>query len=390
MPTDREANIGRMETRVNFRMVRLAREMRGFTQTDLASDARVPQAVLSRIESGLRQASPVELAGIAQALALPVEFFAEPDTPAAAPLFRRRVLRSQRAYRNLQARINVAVLAARRILDAGIDIDTPLTFPAPGEFPRDDPSAAADQVRRAWRLPNGRVDSVTTLIENAGGIVLHVDFGTDSASAAFVQTLGDPRLWFLVNTRETAGDRVRLSLAHELGHAILHGRLPTYEEPALEDEAFEFAAALTLPADEFDRNVRGDLTLRQARDLKRAYWISIQAIMRAARDRGLITRARYTSLYKQISARGWRRDEPEEIPIEQPTIWPAALDVHRNRHGYTDDDLAQIARLSREAMHDLFPHDFRSHLQVVREQAELTVNSSVPQVPSSLTLVPAS
>jgi Zn-dependent peptidase ImmA (M78 family)/DNA-binding XRE family transcriptional regulator len=364
-----------MEAGVNFRMVRLAREMRALTQSALADDSGVPQAVLSRIESGLRAATSDELARIASAVSLPVEFFLEPDTPAAAPLFRRRALRSARAYRTLQGRINVAVLAARRILDAGIDIETPLTFPAPGEIPRDDPVAAAQEVRRAWRLPNGRVDNLTAIIENAGGIVLHVDFGTDDASAAFVSTLGDARLWFLVNTRETAGDRVRLSLGHEVGHAILHRLLPTHEESLLEGEAFSFSLALLLPPDEFDRSVPRDLTLRQARDLKRAYWVSIQAVMRAARDRGLITPARFTSLYKQVSARGWRRVEPEDIPIEEPTIWPAALDVHRNRHGYSDDDLARIARLSRDALHDLFPHNFRSQLQIVREQAAASIES---------------
>jgi Zn-dependent peptidase ImmA (M78 family) len=365
-----------MEAGVNFRMVRLAREMRALTQTALAEDSGVPQAVLSRIESGLRAATSDELAKIASAVRLPPGFFTEPDTPAAAPLFRRRALRSARAYRTLQGRINVAVLAARRILDAGIDIETPLTFPAPGEIPREDPIAAAEEVRRAWRLPNGRIDNLTAIIESAGGIVLHVDFGTDDASAAFVSTLGDARLWFLVNTRETAGDRVRLSLGHEVGHALLHRMLPTHEESLLEGEAFSFSLALLLPPDEFDRTVPRDLTLRQARDLKRAYWVSIQAVMRAARDRGLITPSRFTSLYKQVSARGWRRFEPEEIPIEQPTIWPAALDVHRNRHGYNDEDLAQIARLSRDALHDLFPHNFRSHLQIVREQAAVESNAS--------------
>jgi Zn-dependent peptidase ImmA (M78 family) len=80
------------------------------------------------------------------------------------------------------------------------------------------------------------------------------------------------------------------------------------------------AAALLLPPEEFDRSVGADLTLRRARDLKRANWVSIQAIIKAAHDRGLISAHRSTSLYKQISARGWRRDEPDAIPVEQPTV----------------------------------------------------------------------
>lgn len=346
-------------------MVRLGREMRDMSQTQLAQQAGLAQAIVSRIESGLRPASPGERLQLARALALPPAFFDEPDAPAAAPLFRKRAIRSVRVNRLIQARINTAVLAARRILDAGIDIDTPFAFPAPGEIPADDPAAAAAAVRRAWRLPNGRIDNITELIEDAGGIVMHVDFGTDDASAAFMANAGDPRLWFLVNTRETAGDRVRLSIAHELGHAIMHRYLPVREESVMEPEAYAFALALMLPSDDFDRHVRADLTLSRARDLKRAYRVSIQAILRAARDRGLIAPERFISLYKQISARGWRREEPDRIPVEAPTTWPEALAVHRERHGYEIEDLAAIARVTPDDLRDLFPRDFTPRLRLV-------------------------
>lgn len=350
-------------------MVRLARELRGLSQTGAAKAAGVPQPLLSRIEADMRQADAGEVERLAAAFAVPTGFFMEPDTPAAAPLFRKRAIRSVTKNRMIQARINTAVLAARRILDAGIDIDVPLAFPEPGEMPREDPMASSHLLRQAWRLPDGRLDNVTEAIEAAGGIVLHVDFGTEDASAAFVSTLDDPRLWFLVNTREFAGDRVRLSLAHELGHAVMHRYLAVKDESRLEPEAYEFAIAFTLPPQDFNRHVDPNLTLRRSRDLKRAYWISIQAITRAARDRQLISATRHTSLYKQISARGWRRSEPDPIPVEQPSVWPNALEVHRKRHGYTDDELAHIARLSAADLGSLFPNDFSPGLRVVGGQA---------------------
>jgi Zn-dependent peptidase ImmA (M78 family)/transcriptional regulator with XRE-family HTH domain len=346
-------------------MVRLAREMRGGSQAAVARTAGVPQAILSRIETNIQPPEPGQLERIADALEFPLGFFTEADAPAAVPLFRKRAIRSVNATRMIQARINVAVLAARRILDAGIVIDTPLSFPEPGEIPRDDPIEAGRIMRAAWRLPNGRVDNVTKAIEAAGGIVLHVDFGTDVASAAFVSTLTDPRLWFLINTRETAGDRVRLSLAHELGHAVLHRFLAVEDERRIESEAYSFATALMLPADEFDLNVPADLTLRRARDLKRSYWISIQAIIRAARDRGLIDGERYVSLCKQISARGWRREEPEPVDVERPSVWTNGLGVHRHRHDYDDEDLAKIARLSLADLTGLFPTDFSPRFRVL-------------------------
>lgn len=366
----------------NFRLIRLARELRGLSQTAVSAQSGVPQAVLSRIEGDVRTPSEAELAALADALGFPVVFFTESDAPAAAPLFRKRAIRSVRTNRVIQARINVAVLAARRILDAGIEIAAPLAFPEPGEIAADDPVLAAQALRQAWRLPRSRIDNLTATIEAAGGVVLHVDFGSDDASAALISMLGDSRLWFLVNTRENAGDRVRLSLAHELGHAVMHRLLPVYDESRLEPEAYRFATAFTLPPDDFDINVDGNLTLRRARDLKRAYWISIQAIIRAARDRGLITPPRYTSLYKQISARGWRREEPDPIPIEQPKVWPAALSTHRELHGYSDQELARIARLSPEVLASLFPRDFARQLRVL--PGGHAPSASGPQSGSSL------
>ena len=349
----------------NFRMVRLARQMRQLSQTRLATLARIPQANLSRIEANLRPASDDEITSLAAALELPPEFFFEPDAPAAAPMFRKRAIRSKSVNDMIQARLNTAVLGARRIIDGGVAIDAPLTFPEIDEVPVDNPTEAARMLRRAWRMPEGRVDDVTALIEAAGGIVLRVDFGTDAASAALLAPLGEGRLWFLVNTQEAAGDRVRLTLAHELGHAVMHRWIPTRDEKREEDLAFTFATALTLPPEEFDRQIQGDLTLSRARDLKRAYWISIQAIVFTAHTRGLITKARYQSLYRQVSARGWRHDEPENIPVEQPTIWPSVLNVHRTHHRYSDDELAAIARMTPDTLADLFPENFARRLRVL-------------------------
>lgn len=354
-----------MTAAANFRLVRLARDMRGVSQTGVARASGLSQAVLSRIETNIQLADRQQTEQLARSLEFPIEFFMEPDVPAAVPLFRKRAIRSVNRNRMIQARINVAVLAARRILDAGIEVDTPLSFPEPGDVPRDDPVQVARIMRSAWRLPNGRIDNVTQVIEAAGGIVLHVDFGTDDASAAFVGGLTDPRLWFLVNTRESAGDRIRLSLAHELGHAVLHRFLPVHDERRLEAEAYAFAAAFTLPPDEFNTNVDADLTLRRARDLKRSYWISMQAIIRAARDRDLISAHRYRSLCKQISARGWRLEEPGSLDVERPSVWANALGVHRHMHGYGDEDLASIAKLTVADLAALFPRDFPPRFRVI-------------------------
>lgn len=344
----------------NFRMIRLGRELRGLTQTQVAERGGPPQNRLSRIETGQAAPQSDDLRALAIALELPVQFFLEPGAPAAVPLFRKRAIRSAKTLGTIQARLNTAVLIAQRLLNAGVSVGTTHFFPEPGEFSPDDPRSAAEALRRDWRLPVGRVDNVTALIEAAAGLVLRVDFGNPDASAAFIGMQGDEaRLWFLVNSQESAGDRIRLSLAHELGHAVLHRRLPTIEEGETELQAFSFAAALLMPPQEFDRMVPYDaLTLSDARRLKRTFGVSIQAVIRAAFERGRISRSRYTSLFKQLSARQWRMQEPDPLPVEEPRAWPEVLRVHRQQHGFSDSDLAEIARVDEPTLSDLFPEDF--------------------------------
>jgi Zn-dependent peptidase ImmA (M78 family)/DNA-binding XRE family transcriptional regulator len=343
----------------NFRMAVLARQMLEETQTAVASKAGVTQVRLSRIESGQVVPSDSEVDALAAALKVPASFLREPGVPAVVPLFRKRAIRSARRVSAIQSRLNVAVLIAQRLLEAGVEFEAPQRFPEPGLLAPDEPEAAAAMLRRDWRLPAGPIDDVTEIIESAAGLVLHVDFGTTDATAAFIPTRADGRLWFLINTRETAGDRVRLSLAHELGHAVLHRMLPAVDEREVEDQAFRFAAALLLPPESFDRAIPFDgLTLRRARELKRVYGVSMQAIIRAARTRGRISQDRYTSLFKQLSARQWRIHEPDPIEVEQPSLWPEVVDVHRVEHGYTDAELAAIARVHPATLNELLPDQF--------------------------------
>jgi Zn-dependent peptidase ImmA (M78 family) len=350
-----------MDRPANFRMIRLGRELRGLTQTEVARNGGPSQVRLSRIETGQATAGDDDIVSLCSVLRLPSEFFREPGAPAAVPLFRKRAIRSARTLNTIHARLNTAVLVARRLLDAGVNVELTQFFPEPGDFSPDDPRLAAEVLRRDWRLPVGRVDNVTDLIESAAGIVLRVDFGSADASAAFIGMQGDEaRLWFLVNTREEAGDRVRLSLAHELCHAVLHRRLAAIEETETELQAFTFASALLMPSSEFDRAIPFDaLTLSDARRLKETFGVSIQAIIRAAYERGRISRSRYTSLFKQLSARQWRTHEPDPLPVEMPSIWPEVLRVHREQHGFSDTDLAEIARVDEPTLGDLFPDSFR-------------------------------
>src|SRR4051794_3122956 len=118
----------------NFRLIKLAREFRDMTQSQLSTQSRIAQPRLSRIEAGHADATDVEAEALADSLAVPVSFFAQSATPAAFPLFRKRAIRSARRRATINARLNTAVLIGQRLLDAGIEIERPQRFPEPGDF----------------------------------------------------------------------------------------------------------------------------------------------------------------------------------------------------------------------------------------------------------------
>ena len=82
-------------------------------------------------------------------------------------------------------------------------------------------------------------------------------------------------------TATPAGDRRRFSVAHELGHLVLHqvseGSLHTVEQ-----QADAFAAAFLLPEAAMRKVLVPPITLTTLADLKARWGMSLQALIRRA------------------------------------------------------------------------------------------------------------
>ena len=91
-------------------------------------------------------------------------------------------------------------------------------------------------------MPNGPVLSMTSSVEDAGGIVVLIDFGTPLVDGVSRWVPGLPPLFFL--NQAAPGDRGRMTLAHELGHMVMHH----VARAEMEVQAFEFAQEFLMPA----------------------------------------------------------------------------------------------------------------------------------------------
>nr|WP_275691622.1 ImmA/IrrE family metallo-endopeptidase [Mycolicibacterium sphagni] len=116
------------------------------------------------------------------------------------------------------------------------------------------------------------------------------------------------------------GDRLRFSAAHELGHILVHTESKPLSREARETEADTFASAFLLPREAMLEELSPTLTLAGYSRIKARWGVSMQAVIRRSFDLDVIDRDRYRSLQIQISSRGWRKDEPVDIPKETPAI----------------------------------------------------------------------
>ena len=297
------------------------RRARGMTQETLAESAGVTQAALSRYENDLRDPSHKTLGSLAEALSVTPEFLQMADRARGAFMvdahMRRRRTARPTVWRRLEARLNVYRMHIG-LLMREVEIEPELVLPLfdPLEYSPDD---AARLVRMQWRMPSGPVRDLIGWLESAGCVVVAEDFGSMTGGGrvdGLSQWVAD---WpvMLVNSRAPT-DRLRLTLAHELGHVCLHSD-ELGGDP--EQEANVFAAEFLMPADEIRPELR-NLSLRKLHDLKRYWGVSMQALVEHAYRLGTLSAQRRTGFYKTFSARGWRTNEPlsEELPPERPQL----------------------------------------------------------------------
>lgn len=347
-----------MSLRFNPRMLVLARESRGYTQSDLAMRLSVAQSFVSKIESGLLDVSESLLETISEVLDYPASFFCQTDAVygyGSACIYHRK-RQSVPAYilRKLIAEMNVLRIQVTRLL-RGTEVEHENKFHRMDIVEFDgNAEHVARLIRRSWGIPPGPIDDLTSAIEMAGGIVIKCSFGTNKIDAMSQWLPGLPPLFFM--NAEVPGDRLRFSLAHEVAHVIMH-QVPTNN---MEVEADRFAAEFLMPEADIRPFLR-PLSLPRLATLK-AYWkVSMAALLKRASDLRVITPRQKSYLWTQMGKQGYRLKEPVDILAEEPTVLEDIIDVHRRELGYTITELSRLVESHEQEFRARYlrPHKLR-------------------------------
>jgi Zn-dependent peptidase ImmA (M78 family)/transcriptional regulator with XRE-family HTH domain len=303
--------------------LRQVRELHRLTQTDLAGQIpELTQPQLSRVEKDLAVPAPEVTELLAARLGVRSEFFARPptvDLRVHSPQFRSRtrLTASARAGALQWARL---VLEEYERLQARA-VRMPLRLvPQHGATPAD----AARYARSALGFgPAEPLPYLVLALERAGVAVLGLPCELDGLDAFCAWRDGAPVVAVLAGA---PGDRLRFSVAHELGHLLLHG--PGGGAGAeVEHEADAFAAELLTPLAALAGVMPAHPTLSGLTMLKTQWGVSVKSLVRRARELGAADQERAMSLYRQISARGWNRAEPGYVPEEKPRAFRKLAEI---------------------------------------------------------------
>lgn len=325
------------EQRFNHEMLVLAREYRNLTQKELEHQTGIDQTVISRIESGAISPNIEHEQSFATALGFPVEFFTQTDRVVGMGgsfLFhRRRKSIKPRDLKQVEATVNILAFGVRRLL-RGVDSEheysiNPLVAGRDGS-----PEAIAQLTRASWCLPDGPILSIADAVERAGAILIRTRFQHREVDGISLWPRDLPPLIFV--NKDIPADRENWTIAHELGHLVMHKEL----HMNIEDEADRFASEFLMPARSIKPEIRS-LTLPKAAQLKLRWRVSMQALIRRAVTLELLTDRQYRYLMTQTSKAGYRKEEPNEFPKSRASNLESLLDLHIKELGYTEDEMCK-------------------------------------------------
>lgn len=328
----------------NYRIITLGRESRGLTQTELANLLEIPQGNLSRIERGDVGLTESNLKNLCKVLNYPESFFYQTNNICAPDThYRKSLIVDQKTKLKAEAIMNIYMFNIEEMLK---DLDIPINNIPIMRDQYDSVDKIAKYVRSFWNIPKGPIDDLSKIIEENGIIILQIDFETDKIDGRTIFTnTGHPIIFI---NKHLSGDRQRLTLAHELGHVILHSNnMPVFRRDE-EAEAFNFGIEFLMPLSESIYDLTSNLTLEKLVDLKRFWRVSIQAILYRVQEKELLTYNKCRYLWSQINSRGWRKSEPVNIPQENPTLIGRMINVliDETVFNYSKDDLSRIFRLN--------------------------------------------
>lgn len=349
---------------MNYKQLIFAREYRGYSQTDLANSiSGLSQSNLSKFEKGFGVLSDEIITKLIEFLNFPIDFFNKRiNTTIDNANYRKRGTVSKTLVQKFE---NKCKLIGYIIDEFSESLEWPEFSLSPQNVDEGfTPQSVANYNRKLLKLTsNEPVKNIFNLLESHGIIIYEIDEMEKFDGVSFITDRGFP---VIIVNKKFSNDRKRFTIAHELGHILLHNEnnFPISSFRDKEKEANIFASEFLMPENDIKQSLRM-LKMSDLGDLK-SYWLtSMSSIIRKAKDLGCIDENRYRFFMIEMSRSGYNKKEPISVYIDNPTCLKNAYNLFKDELDYDITDFVNFTALPQDVIQDFFPFDKIVRLKVI-------------------------
>lgn len=308
--------------------IKQARTAAGLSLRDLAEKAGITAMAISKYETGKSTPSSGVLLSLSKALNVPVEYFLRSEQVTLEEVeYRKHVKLPKKLLRQIEGDV---IEQVERYIDLERVFPTLLIepFKVPENLPPHvaqyaDIEKVADALRGAWDLGSNPIPELTDTLEERGVKIIDTELLHGNHFDGLAATVNGMPIIVVGAGADWPGDRQRFTLAHELGHLILKGRLAKGldEEKAANRFAGAFLVAESVVRKELGPRRRW-LEPQELHVLKKVYGLSMMGWMHRAKDLGILPDVHYISMVRYFRARRWHKNEPgDEYPREKTQLF---------------------------------------------------------------------
>lgn len=326
-----------------------ARFAAGLSKAKLAELVGVTPAAIGQYESRVVTPRRDLLPVLARELDVPVDYFAT-----GRPIG--RVDGSEAHFRSLRSTTardrSKAIAFIEQVWELTFALEKKVRFPDVDlpvvDRQQADPVSAAQALREHWGLGVKPVKHLVALAESHGIVVSLLTLA--NADVARVGAFSTSRLArpVIVVTPERAKSVFvyRFTVAHELGHLLLHGEAVPGDQQQ-EREADQFAAEFLTPRSQIVSLLPRTVNLSRLDELSRHWGVSVDSLLLRMKETGTVSDASIRRGYQKLNQlRSSSLDAPEPVnayPGEVPSMLAEAARL-ADQIGFAQVDFARELR----------------------------------------------
>ena len=301
-----------------------ARAASGLSMKALGEAVGVSANMIKKYEHDISMPSSSVLIKLSEALQVRSEYFFRPSKIELSSVeYRKRANTPKSILKRIEADVLDQAERWQELANLWPNFPVP-EFTVPESLPDristlEEIDKLADLVRAEWRLGLNPITDLIGTLELNGILVIVTEVDEQTKFDGLQTSIsGKP---VIVVSANWPGDRQRFTLAHELGHLLMHNRLSLDLEE--EHACNRFASAFLIPASSMHQQLgvkRHKLEPQELYLLKQEYGLSMQGCLYRSANLNIITERVRKSLFIYFSSQGWRKLEPGKPYPKETTL----------------------------------------------------------------------